>query len=400
MSTARPPRAPPLISVPSTPGPELPGGYPRNSVVFSTNQWDHSTAKNEEPATKPNGTSGLLAATKAYLPPAVASYFPLGANASNTTSSSSSSDTISPGSAGHTPSVALHTPSSVMSDSDFSTRAYAGSGSSRALSTPTQGDFPPASPNPEAAGDADPATDADSNTPHSVPHSSPDTTESNSPSEARSISDGSASTAPTTIDPTDSAPNGRRVYPGVVPIPSVAPFASVLTSTGRTSRGRRPDGSNAPDAVPASDAPTAASHASPTSSNSSGSASNTTTSTAPSSASPTSPNKGVQFVFSPMAESSPSPKGSGLGASIKRFASLRSRRDKKGAPPSAFADPTHGHTRGGSVDSSLATSASPVSASSPNSSAAMDPSAAQPNDTVRHKPSRRASLLRALHLRA
>ncbi|KAJ6592553.1 hypothetical protein B0H19DRAFT_1224473 [Mycena capillaripes] len=375
MSTARLPRVPPLVSVPSTPGPELPGGYPRNSVIFSTNQWDHSTAKNEKPATKSNGTSGLLAATKAYLPPTVASYFPLGADASNTTSSSSSSnDTLSPrpGSAGHTPGVALHTPGSVTSDSDFSTRAYAGSSSSRAASTPTQGDFPPTFPNPESNGDPDPAVDAGSNTWHSDPHSSPDTTESNS-----------ASTAATTIDPTDSAPNDRHVDPGVVPIPSVAPFASVLTSTGRTPRDRRPAESNSPDAVP-----TAASPASPKFSNSSGSASNTTASTAPSSpSSPTSPNKGVQF-------------DPGLGASIKRFASLRSRRDKKGAPPSAFADPTHGHTRGGSVDSSLATSASPVSASSPNSSAAMDPSAAQPNDTVRHKPSRRASLLRALHLRA
>ncbi|KAJ6549005.1 hypothetical protein B0H19DRAFT_1265777 [Mycena capillaripes] len=51
-----------------------PCDYPRN-IVFSTNQqWDLSTAKNEKPATKANGTSGLLAATKAYLP-AVAWYF-------------------------------------------------------------------------------------------------------------------------------------------------------------------------------------------------------------------------------------------------------------------------------------------------------------------------------------
>ncbi|KAJ6521856.1 hypothetical protein B0H19DRAFT_1277589 [Mycena capillaripes] len=90
-----------------------PCDYPRN-VVFSTNQqWDLSTAKNEKPATKANGTSGLLAATKAYLP-AVAWYFRV------------------PGSAVHPP-VSPCTPGSVLSDSEFSTCTYVGSGSSRAV---------------------------------------------------------------------------------------------------------------------------------------------------------------------------------------------------------------------------------------------------------------------------
>ncbi|KAJ6592545.1 hypothetical protein B0H19DRAFT_1245408 [Mycena capillaripes] len=276
-------------------------------------------------------------------------------------------------------------PRCVTSDSDFSTRAYAGSSSSRAASTPTQGDFPPTSPNPEANGDADPAVDAGSNTWHSDPHSGPDTTESNSPSEARPISDGSASTAHTTIDPTDSAPVERRVYPGVVPIPSVAPFASVLTSTGvRLAIGVQPTLIACVTqvleflwlGVKHNHQHRAFLRL------------------------PHLPNKGVQFVLSPMSESSPSPKGSGLGASIKRFASLRSRRDKKGAgvgagaaPPSSFVSPMHGHARGGSVDSSrISSPASPaspvVSASSPKPSAATDSSTAQPNDTVAPKPSR------------
>ncbi|KAJ6557672.1 hypothetical protein B0H19DRAFT_1261274 [Mycena capillaripes] len=91
-----------------------PCGYPHN-VVFSTNQqWDHSTAKNKKPATKPNGTSGLLAATKAYSP-AVAWYFRPAPQS--------------------TPPVSHCTPGSVLSDSEFSTCTYAGSVSLRTVNT-------------------------------------------------------------------------------------------------------------------------------------------------------------------------------------------------------------------------------------------------------------------------
>ncbi|KAJ7857475.1 hypothetical protein B0H14DRAFT_691264 [Mycena olivaceomarginata] len=100
--TARPPKPPALASIPSTPGPELPGGYPRNSVVFANNQWDRSTA--------PKKKRGLLAS---FLP----------TNAS-TSSSSASPARPRPSSVGHTPGIALH----LDADSDSS--------------APTPGDFP------------------------------------------------------------------------------------------------------------------------------------------------------------------------------------------------------------------------------------------------------------------
>ncbi|KAF7376517.1 hypothetical protein MSAN_00067700 [Mycena sanguinolenta] len=100
-STARPPRAPPLTSVPSTPGPELPGGYPRNSTVFTTNQWDHSAQKAQKGESSLFSTAKTyLSAPKAYLPPAVASYFPAHVDPASLKPSSASSP---PGSPGHTP---------------------------------------------------------------------------------------------------------------------------------------------------------------------------------------------------------------------------------------------------------------------------------------------------------
>ncbi|KAJ6486975.1 hypothetical protein C8R45DRAFT_1214247 [Mycena sanguinolenta] len=122
--TSSPPSRPAMTSEPSTPGPELPGGYPRNSVVFSSNQWD------------PKGKRGLLAATRAHLPPGIASYFP--------TSLSSATDPASPGrpsSVGHTPGVALR-PGSSRGISSFSTQAWADSDSSRGSLAPAAVDFP------------------------------------------------------------------------------------------------------------------------------------------------------------------------------------------------------------------------------------------------------------------
>ncbi|KAJ7263585.1 hypothetical protein B0H12DRAFT_1103098 [Mycena haematopus] len=123
-ATPRPPKAPAFTSKPSTPGPQPPGGYPRNSVVFATNQWDNSAAK---------GKRGLLAGTKA----AVASYFP-------STQSTSATDPDAPvrrNSVGHTPGIALR-PGSNSRISDLSTHARADSDSSRGTLTPTAGDFP------------------------------------------------------------------------------------------------------------------------------------------------------------------------------------------------------------------------------------------------------------------
>ncbi|KAJ7076634.1 hypothetical protein B0H15DRAFT_934226 [Mycena belliarum] len=132
---ARPPRAaPPLTSMPSTPGPQVPGGYPRNSVVFADNKWDHRGGTDSD--------VGLLTAAKAYLPdvekakgllpPTVASYFP---QTTGAPSGSASTHRI----AAANSNLAVHTPYPLATDgsvvSNFSTHAYAGSGSSRS-STP------------------------------------------------------------------------------------------------------------------------------------------------------------------------------------------------------------------------------------------------------------------------
>ncbi|KAJ7617696.1 hypothetical protein DFH06DRAFT_1342842 [Mycena polygramma] len=99
--TARPAKAPWLSSMPSTPGPEVPGGYPRNSVVFASNQWEKGK----------KGKKGLLASTKAFLP----SYFPSSSSSSSRSASTSpgstpSTDPPRTSSAGNTPGVALHLP--------------------------------------------------------------------------------------------------------------------------------------------------------------------------------------------------------------------------------------------------------------------------------------------------
>ncbi|KAF7310169.1 hypothetical protein MIND_00390400 [Mycena indigotica] len=56
---------PPLPTMPSTPGPDVPGGYPRTSVVFAGNRWDR-------PANS-DASGGL--GSYFYLPKGVASYF-------------------------------------------------------------------------------------------------------------------------------------------------------------------------------------------------------------------------------------------------------------------------------------------------------------------------------------
>ncbi|KAJ7827086.1 hypothetical protein B0H13DRAFT_2680511 [Mycena leptocephala] len=343
MSTARPPKAPPLTSMPSTPGPQVPGGYPRNSVVFSANQWDRAPPQTQS---QTEAKTGFLAATKAYLPPAVASYFPT--QSSNTTTSSSEFLSPAANSAGDTPGVALHTDGSTSSASNFSTRAYAGSGSSRGTLTPTQGQgaFP---------------TGSDSGSTFTM--SGVDSTANSDPDQRRT-STATATTTPTTVDST-LGPEARRVEP----LPSVAPFASVLTSAvARPAPAPAPQPNSTRALDPPAATTTPASPASSGSGSGSGFSSNASASTAP---------------------SSPASHEKGFSASVKRFASLRTRRGEKGtgkgagtgAPPSAFGGA--GHVRGSSLDTTTA-------------SGADSPDDANPHVTPTEKLSRRASLLRTL----
>ncbi|KAJ7469354.1 hypothetical protein B0H11DRAFT_1394070 [Mycena galericulata] len=162
----RPPKAPPLASLPSTPGPVVPGGYPRNSVVFAGNQWDRSQRSGNESF----GTgTGLFTAAKTYLPPAVTSYFPDVPSPSSSSSPSTNGTTsktrtnphtswnpTATAHAGHTPYP--HTPphllntdgSTASAASDFSTRAaYAASEASRGTATPVPSTYTYTAPQQE-----------------------------------------------------------------------------------------------------------------------------------------------------------------------------------------------------------------------------------------------------------
>ncbi|KAJ7155268.1 hypothetical protein C8R46DRAFT_1196760 [Mycena filopes] len=259
--TARPPKAPPMTSMPSTPGPEIPGGYPRNSVVFASNQWDRS-AKSKKP--------GMFAAAKNYLPPVVASYFP------------KTPSTPTPGTDALAPPPPLNRGSSAVSD-NFSTRAYAGSQSSRDTSTPMQ---PAAAvPEPTAAGS----------------HASP---EIHNPYFPR--------VPPSAAAPPPAAkPVAEKKADGVLPLPSVAPFASILTSTGSKLPPPPPPPADAHADSSAESTPNSHSTSSPQSA-----------STAPSSASPASPESPAKKTRFAVEEGGASPKS---GSSSSRFASTLAR---------------------------------------------------------------------------
>ncbi|KAF7300786.1 hypothetical protein MKEN_01303900 [Mycena kentingensis (nom. inval.)] len=123
---------PPLTTMPSTPGPELPGGYPRDSVVFAGNKWEEVQRKRRDGAGSyfPPGLDA-----KSLLPGAVASYFPSGRTAQG---SSSAPSTPGP----YPYSYPLNTDGSVASN--FSTRAFAGSsmrGSGSTTPVPSESGF-------------------------------------------------------------------------------------------------------------------------------------------------------------------------------------------------------------------------------------------------------------------
>ncbi|KAJ7073190.1 hypothetical protein C8F01DRAFT_270082 [Mycena amicta] len=114
-STQQRPPKPPLTSMPSTPGPEFPGGYPRNSVVFAENKWDRKG-------------------------PGAGSYFPDQPLSSSQTSTPNATAPSTPSAN----SYPLNTDGSV--SSNLSTRALAGSSpaaSSRGTLTPVPSDFSP-----------------------------------------------------------------------------------------------------------------------------------------------------------------------------------------------------------------------------------------------------------------
>nr|GAT44507.1 predicted protein [Mycena chlorophos] len=145
------PQRPPLSALPSTPGPDVPGGYPRDSVVFAGNKWD----REEETRTRPQ-RGGMLS----YLPAGVASYFhhPPGSSHADSDSVDNASTTSTPG----TPGVLLHTDGSIATTtSNFSTRAYAGSRSSRpsTASAATMTATPLPEPPAQTSASANPTTD-------------------------------------------------------------------------------------------------------------------------------------------------------------------------------------------------------------------------------------------------
>ncbi|KAJ6592592.1 hypothetical protein B0H19DRAFT_1055299 [Mycena capillaripes] len=349
--TARPPKAPELTSMPSTPGPQPPGGYPRNSVVFATNQWDHSAE---------TGKPGLLAATKAHLPQAVAAFLPPSTDLRSPLHRSSS--------AGHTPGIALYTPSSgsgngVASDSDSSTPM------------PTPGEFP--TPGGRTFG-----ARASSNLNHSTS------------ADAERDYFGAATVAGATaleeeeLDDT-AEPLPILVHPDPAPASDLAPAppaASLLAAASPSSSTSNSNSSSSGSGLSNASTPSTAS---------------TTPSSLPSISSP----KSLKYAPS-TSPSRPSVtkagSAAGFGATVRRFASVRSRARR--AEEAQAQGPGDGqkeegveHARGVSLDAS----ASPAVESKPGATSGSSPTppsstSSPPTATATAKPSRRASIMRTL----
>ncbi|KAK7057960.1 hypothetical protein R3P38DRAFT_2760098 [Favolaschia claudopus] len=381
--TARPPK-PTLTSMPSTPGMEVPGGYPRNSVVFASNQWESPASKS-----KPK-RGGFLSATKAYLPAAVAAYLP---SESLPATPYPDSPLERPSSVGHTPGLALlHTDSSA--STRFSTRAYAGSDSPH--STPTPGDFPTPGGRTFASRSTSYSTgprdyfgsaaveserkEGDVSTPAVVE----DPAETDLPAETSATVENESEPAPSSAAAIVETPPKLDVLP---PTP-----ASPLSATGTSDSDSNPT----PGSIPSDLA--------------------STPSTAPSSllSSPPeqdadkpiqSPRPSIHYTPS-TADARPVVKKSGsalhragslsssgvgedgkqerarFGGAAKRFASLRRRDGVSGSGSGK------GHRRGVSLDSSAASSTSADSTSAPSSLSA--------GAAGTGKPSRRASIMRTI----
>ncbi|KAJ7734354.1 hypothetical protein DFH07DRAFT_844896 [Mycena maculata] len=329
----RPLKAPPLNTVPSTPGPEFPGGYPRNSVVFATNKWDHADQQKDNT----QGSSLLataktyVAAPAAYLPSAVTSYFPdvSVSNASSSSSTDSDTDTT-PNADGSPNTVGVHTPypragpplntdGSMSVASDFSTRAYAGSGSSRGL-TSVQSDFPASS----AASDSDTYTMSDARAqqhPYAGNASSPPSSETAPPA---------VSEPPATAD--------------VTPLPSVAPFATLLASNTKP----HPAPTTTPPGQTASPSPIPPAYPSTPS----GSGSNASGPSTPPS-SPGSPKKLGSGFFATLrrGKAAAPPSSFGAGAGARGSLDSSDPNSTSTAPATTGTTNGNGHARGASLDS-------------------------------------------------
>ncbi|KAJ7723062.1 hypothetical protein B0H16DRAFT_344136, partial [Mycena metata] len=299
--TARPPKAPPMTSMPSTPGPDVPGGYPRNSTVFASNQWD----KNAKSKSKP----GLFAAAKNYLPPAVASYLP------------KSGATPTPNGLAPPP---LNRDGSTGAVSDnFSTRAYAGSGSSRDVGTPLATPLPSDFPSPPTSPPHDTASRALSHNPYFPPAPGAGATTVESPVEKEPVVEKKVERKEVIPVPTGQSATAATPAPTASAAPADTDKLSPVSAASTTSNTNSTFSGTAPSSV----------------------------STAPSSpASPTSAGgaKKPQFVLDPLAPEPASPKSSKFANTLARLGSRRRVDTVAGAgasaPPSSF-NAGSGHAR-------------------------------------------------------
>ncbi|KAJ7642264.1 hypothetical protein FB45DRAFT_1054522 [Roridomyces roridus] len=354
MATPRP-QAPPLTSVPSTPGLEVPGGYPRNSTVFSNNLWDN----NAERKKTGGAPSSFLTAAKNYLPTGVASYFP-----DVPTDPVPTPSTIpSPGV--HTPyprevPPILNTDGTVASDMGFSTRAYAGSGSSR-LEPASPGSvytFSPQVEKTEPQSDLEsvavpvpaPVNDAAHEAELVVKHDEADQREHVPRPRATS---GLKPSHPGVAHP-DLPPLTHVHVPTKAIAPSVTAPSPPLASPDSTSSG----GTTSPSTAPSS--PLLSISTPPTS--------------------PTSPPSSPIYSKSTNSKLSVS--------SMKRFASLR--RGKAAPPPSSF------HARGGSVDVGRVVPIGDVGVVQERGGSLDSASPSPASNTTPASPSRRKSLLKTI----
>ncbi|CAK5282045.1 unnamed protein product [Mycena citricolor] len=208
-SSRRPPQAP-LLSSRVSNGPDFPGGYPRDSVVFATNAWE-KPAKNPQgaAASEANGM-GLLSTAKSYLPQNLnignpASYF---SSAHISAPESKKTEGTGPYKDSlHTPHPpSLNTDGTVYSD--FSTRAFLGSSRS---TTPVPSDVAHASP--------------------SQPSTPGASVEAASPHVRAETLDSNAVATPTPQQQPVVESSGPESPRQVVALPSVAPFATAFVNS-------------------------------------------------------------------------------------------------------------------------------------------------------------------------
>ncbi|KAJ7467587.1 hypothetical protein FB451DRAFT_1482902 [Mycena latifolia] len=362
---ARPPK-PPLTSIPSSPGLDVPGGYPRNSTVFAGNKWERGGT-----GTGGDGGSGFLAAAKAYLPgvappiaeakgslpPKVASYFP---------PVSTSLDRIAAANA----NKAVHTPYPLNTDGSATSElsAYSDSGTP----TPTPSEFPPVTSTfnaQEQEQEALPSTPEAQEAHPTTPGASKPAVES-APAPATTSPLVPVTEDPRTelVDLTVSSPTTSTSSPEQLPSSSSA------TSSPRKSISVLPLVTHPPLTSPP--AAVVSPSASTSASSSSGSDANTLNSGMLSTP-PTSPDSPA----SPSASPVKSPSGR-FASGLARFASLR-RSPAPSSPPSAFAKSTTASPSFPSGRASLESSTPPVYTFTPIEEATPPPK-------------RRTSLLRTL----